>query len=111
MELSIEEMFQKAKKRVNEICVSRRTENLSSVENNNQKIKNYILQNYENPQLSLSSISEYMALNASYLSTAFSRCEGITISNYILNIRIQGGETVAKFQHENQRNQSLCWIY
>lgn len=92
MELSIEEMFQKAKKRVNEICVSRRTENLSSVENNNQKIKNYILQNYENPQLSLSSISEYMALNASYLSTAFSRCEGITISNYILNIRIQKAE-------------------
>ena len=34
MELSIEEMFQRQKKkRVNEICVSRRTENLSSVEN------------------------------------------------------------------------------
>ena len=54
--------------------------------------KKYILENYRNPKLSLSSMSEYMALNASYLSTAFSRREGITVSNYILNLRLQKAE-------------------
>lgn len=62
------------------------------MENNIQKIKKYILENYRNPKLSLSSMSEYMALNASYLSTAFSRREGITVSNYILNLRLQKAE-------------------
>ncbi len=52
------------------------------------KIKEYIDRNYSDPYLSLSSIADYVGLNASYVSTEFAKREKKGLSNYITDIRI-----------------------
>lgn len=57
---------------------------------------NYIHQNYHAP-VALEQLSEYTGLNASYLSTLFKKEMGITIFQYILDIRLEGAKNMLKY--------------
>ncbi len=52
-------------------------------------IKNYILKNYNNNQLSTQSLAEYFHLNQTYLCTYFKKATGSTINEYITELRIE----------------------
>lgn len=56
------------------------------------KIKNaihYILWNYSNPDLSIKVIADHVNLSQNYLSTLFKKQTGVTINDFILNIRTE----------------------
>lgn len=57
-------------------------------ENHIMRIKQYIEANYTDNQLSTSVIAEKMHFNSAYMSTLFSSGMGITITNYINQVRI-----------------------
>lgn len=56
------------------------------------KIKNathYILWNYSNPDLSIKVIADHVNLSQNYLSTLFKKQTGLTINDFILNVRTE----------------------
>lgn len=56
------------------------------------KIKNavhYILWNYSNPDLSIKVIADHVNLSQNYLSTLFKKQTGVTINDFLLNIRAE----------------------
>ena len=53
------------------------------------KAKKFILDNYSNPELTLGSVAGYVGLNEKYFSTRFTREEGMTFSNYVMEVRIR----------------------
>jgi len=60
-----------------------RTDNI-----NIKKAMNFIENNFSNPNISLQMISDILNLNSSYFSKMFSDNIGISVTNYITNIRI-----------------------
>ena len=53
------------------------------------QIKQYIEANYADSQLSSSVIAKKMHFNSAYISTLFSNSTGVTLTNYINQVRIQ----------------------
>ncbi len=53
------------------------------------KIKALISENYADPYLSLSEIASYVGLNPSYLSAEFSKSQGVSLINYLMDFRIE----------------------
>ena len=53
-----------------------------------QNIKVFIEKNYNNPNLSLIMISDYLGITPQYLSNFFRNYEGETLSNYITGLRL-----------------------
>ncbi len=53
------------------------------------KLKKFIDDNYENPDLTLAFISERMSYNQKYLSSLFRKNAGVGISEYVTTVRIQ----------------------
>ncbi len=53
------------------------------------KIKTYINGNYADPYLSLSEIAEHIGLNPSYLSAEFTKSQGVSLINYLMDFRIE----------------------
>lgn len=56
------------------------------------KIKNaihYMLWNYSNPDLSIKAIADHVNLSQNYLSTLFKKQTGITVNDFLLNIRAE----------------------
>ncbi|MBQ7564011.1 MAG: response regulator [Lachnospiraceae bacterium] len=51
-------------------------------------IKNYIAENYENMDLSIMVISDYVKLSSSYVCTLFKSETGITLNQYITEVRL-----------------------
>lgn len=52
-------------------------------------IREYISEQYANPDLSVKSISDYVAMSTSYACTYFKNETGITINNYITDYRMK----------------------
>ncbi len=50
---------------------------------------NYIENNYQNSNLSLSEIADYLDINKSYLSTLFNEKQNISFTDYTNSIRIK----------------------
>ena len=53
------------------------------------KAKKFILDNYSNPELTLGSVAGYVGLNEKYFSTRFTKEEGMTFSNYVMEVRVR----------------------
>lgn len=60
------------------------------------KTKRYIANNYENPNLTLSTIAEYIGLNEKYFTNRFSKETGETFSAYLTEIRMQKAKELLK---------------
>lgn len=60
------------------------------------KLKKYIDDNYENPNLSVELIAEYIGLSPNYIRTIFKKNLGISISNYIIEIRFLKAQQMLK---------------
>jgi len=54
-----------------------------------RKIREYVLEHYGEPELSLLSISQYMHLTPAYISGLFKRYSGENFKNYVIRIRIE----------------------
>ncbi|MBE5990800.1 MAG: response regulator [Paenibacillaceae bacterium] len=52
------------------------------------RAKRFIMDNYNNPELTLKSVAGYVDLNEKYFSTRFTKEVGSTFSNYLTEIRI-----------------------
>lgn len=60
------------------------------------KAKRYIANNYENPELTLSTVAKYVGLNEKYFTNRFSKESGETFSNYLTGIRMQKSKELLK---------------
>ena len=54
--------------------------------------KEYMSKNFQNPELSLSEVAEYVHLNPSYFSAVFSKYCKVTFINYLAQLRIQNAQ-------------------
>ncbi|GAA3405916.1 helix-turn-helix domain-containing protein [Paenibacillus hodogayensis] len=61
-----------------------------------QNIKQYIAEQYGNPELSLASVSEQFGYNASYLSRIFKEEFGVKFIDYVTQIRIEKATRLLK---------------
>lgn len=68
--------------------VSRKSHLSSSVE----KACDYIIRHYNDSQISLINVSDYVSLNSTYLSDLFRKEMGVTFQDYIANIRLEKTE-------------------
>lgn len=87
--MTIPEMFEKLYQSLEQISKLVAPVSVNHGTQTMDKIKGYIDKNYPDPYLSLSSIADYIGLNASYISTEFAKKEKKGISNYITDIRIE----------------------
>lgn len=53
-----------------------------------EKVKDFIKKHYGDEKLSLNIIAEEVFLSSNYISTLFKKQENITISDYIIQVRI-----------------------
>lgn len=63
------------------------------------KTKNYIEENYSDTQLSVSMLGQEMGMQAAHLSKIFKEAYGISISDYIAQVRIKYAKRMIKEQH------------
>lgn len=66
----------------------------------------YIYRNYRNPDLSLNDIADYVHLSVGYLSGAFKKEVGITLKNYITNMRIEAAKKL--MENGNYKIYEIC---
>jgi len=60
------------------------------------KAKRYIADNYENAELSLAKVAEYVELNEKYFTSRFTKETGETFSNYVTSLRMQKAKELLK---------------
>ena len=53
-----------------------------------EKIIEYILANYDNPSLTVSAIADKFGIHPNYLSNIFKAHKGVTVMNYVSDVRI-----------------------
>lgn len=71
--------------------------------------KNYIQRNYGNPLLSLEEISDYVGLSNSHFCTMFRRETGVTINQYITEIRLERAKKLLRETSDSvTRISTLC---
>lgn len=61
-----------------------------------EKAKQYIRENYKNPQISLKDICSHLCVSSSYFSAKFKSETGITFVEYLTRIRIDKAKTLLK---------------
>lgn len=66
----------------------------------------YIYRNYRNPDLSLNDIADYVHLSVGYLSGAFKKEVGITLKNYITDVRIKAAKKL--IEKGNYKIYEIC---
>ncbi|MGF7017224.1 two-component system response regulator YesN [Lachnospiraceae bacterium PF1-21] len=64
-----------------------------------RKITTYIEENYQNPELSVSSIAEHFQLNASYLGTVFKSVRDQSVLQYITKVRMEAAKGMLATGH------------
>lgn len=67
---------------------------------------NYIRRNYRNPNLSLNDIADHVHLSVGYLSGEFKKEVGVTLKNYITDIRID--EAKRMMEKGNYKIYEIC---
>lgn len=60
------------------------------------KAKRYIVDNYEDPDLSLVKVADYVGLNEKYFTSRFTKETGETFSSYLTEIRMQKAKELLK---------------
>lgn len=58
--------------------------------------KRYLQDHYDNPELSLSEVAEYVGLNEKYFSNRFTKEAGETVLSYLTGIRMQKAKEILK---------------
>ena len=66
----------------------------------------YIYHNYRNPDLSLNDIADHVHLSVGYLSGAFKKEVGITLKNYITDVRIESAKKL--MEKGNYKIYEIC---
>ncbi len=61
-----------------------------------QKVMDYIWKNYGDSSLSIKTLSEYVYLTPTYLSNLFKKGAGITIGQYMVDVRIENAKRLMK---------------
>ncbi len=61
------------------------------------KAENYIKQNYCDPELSLNTITEHLAISTSYFSTIFKAQTGSTFVEYLTRVRMEKAKQILAF--------------
>jgi len=61
-----------------------------------QKVMDYIWKNYGDSTLSIKTLAEYVYLTPTYLSNLFKKGTGITIGQYIVDVRIENAKRLMK---------------
>ncbi|MDO5409193.1 MAG: helix-turn-helix domain-containing protein [Lachnospiraceae bacterium] len=88
------------KKRSEEIfnCINNYTENQKRQSSYSRmtEIVEYLKENYDDPNLSVTSAAEYFQLNPSYLSRSFKKLMGIGFSDYLQWVRVEAAEELLK---------------
>ena len=54
-----------------------------------EKVKDYILKNYHNPDINITHIADKFSMSVSYLGATFKKYEGMSILDYIHSLRIE----------------------
>lgn len=63
--------------------------NLDTSQSISDKIKQFILANYNNSSISVSKIAEHLSFNSDYISNHFKKETGVTITNFLTQTRIE----------------------
>lgn len=79
---------------IRRICVDYKDTNTTMYKM--EQVKEYILENYKNSDLTVSTISEYFSLNNSYLSRTFKECLGDNLLSYITTCRLEYAKIVLR---------------
>ncbi len=69
-----------------------RTENKNSMD----QVREYIYDNFKNPEINLTSIAQYFGFNSSYLSRIFKQKSGIGLNDYLTKCRMECAISYAK---------------
>jgi len=81
-----------------------RNNNIKSQINRNEKviedIYKYIEQNYENPNISLESISDELNISISYLSMLLKKLRGVTFNKELIKYRMEKAKGLLKYSNE-----------
>lgn len=79
-------------------CINHYTENQKRQSSYSRmtEIVEYLKENYSDPNLNVSSVSDYFHLNASYLSRTFKKLMGVGLSDYIQWIRVEEAKELLK---------------
>ena len=71
--------------------------------------RNYIRRNYDNPRLSLQDISNYVGISNSHFCTLFRRETGMTINQYITEVRLERARKLLRETSDSvTRVSALC---
>lgn len=60
-----------------------------NIENTIQRAKNFILENYANPELSVDMLCDYLHISPTYFSTVFKKETGETYVSWMTNVRLE----------------------
>ena len=94
--ISIYDRLSMIEQRIHEICknVQARKENKDVIWA--KEIKNYVLEHYQDPNLSNGAIAEYFKMNSAYMSTVFKSAEGTNLVDYIHQVRVDKAKELLK---------------
>ncbi len=85
----ISKLFEEASAAINQKKQSKRQLTVS-------RVKQYILENFHNPKLSLQSVADALYINSSYLSAMFKRETGETLIDHVTRLRIEKALEIIK---------------
>jgi len=61
-----------------------------------RKVMDYIWENYEDSSLSIKTMADYVYLTPTYLSNVFKKSTGITIGQYLVDVRIENAKRLMR---------------
>lgn len=71
-------------------------EEIAEDKNSMDQVKEYISDNFKNPEINLTSIAQYFGFNSSYLSRTFKQRAGIGLNDYLTKCRMEYAIPYAK---------------
>lgn len=86
---SVQEVFGQLKALLQELCSEMEGKQIPREENLKEKVMEYVRQNYTDDDLGVASIAQMLGLTPSYVSKLFREAAGITLPDYILNMRME----------------------
>ncbi len=94
--LSIPQLFETTDEQLKKIYTLTKPLKVLSPEFIISQAKDYVNNNFKDPYLSIISVSAHVELNTSFFSNEFTKYEKMTLSQYILNVRMESAKYLLK---------------
>ena len=77
-----------------DICNDTDNKKISRIEDNVEKIKNYIKENYKDPDLNVNTVAQKFHITSSYISTIFKKNANMGLQEYITSVRMEHAKNI-----------------